>query len=109
MVDPLERATLQAAWNELIAHRAASHGNIAMMNFLIRFHQYHHHPWLPRSLATILRCTCSCSCPDFAGQRAFGNAPRRFDDPLQACGLSTLAHGRHRRQGPDPHLRNAWV
>lgn len=81
MVDPLERATLQAAWNELIAHRAASHGNIAIMNFLIRFHQYHHHPWLPRSLATILRC--SCSCPDFAGQRAFGNAPRRFDDPCK--------------------------
>ena len=42
MVDPLERATLQAAWNELIAHRASG-----------RRTRQHRHDELPRPLPSV--------------------------------------------------------
>jgi hypothetical protein len=77
LVDPIDNATLQAVRAELLS-KGAGH-RLYMQHLLNRCVLLRN--WLPPSLPTIL--FCKCNCPDFEGQRAFGNAARKLEDPCK--------------------------
>ena len=72
LVDPVDNATLQVVRAELLSKGA---GHRLYMQYLLNRCVLLRN-WLPPSLPTIL--FCKCNCPNFEGQRAFGNAARKL-------------------------------